>query len=478
GYLSSLILTPHPVARFHPGCRAGHTKGNDMASISKNANGQRRLQFYDGNGKRRSLGIGSISERNAERIRDKVEQLVEHAVTGTPLNQEVSRWVAGLDDRMHSKLVKVGLTDTRQPVINAIDAKDDQPATLGDFLTEYLAKRTDVKESTRTVYGHVQRNLLGCFGSQKQLREITLGDSDDFVRFLKAEGLSSVTLNRRSSLAKTIFRSAHRHKLISANPFADVKAGTRTNSDRQRFISPEVIDLIIEQAPDAEWRLMIVLARYGGLRIPSELMMLRWTDIDWQQKRIRIHSAKTEHHQGKESRLLPLFPELVTPLQDVWEQADTGSEFVITKNRPESVRRCNGNWEQVNLRTRFTKIIQRAGLTPWPRLWQNLRSSRETELVHEHPLHVVTSWLGNSEAIATKHYLQVTDADFDRASTADSTAPDSKVVRKLVQHGNELASKASQPENGESRKSKPYKEKRLHAEAYSRSEWRIGDLNP
>ncbi len=36
-----------------------------------------------------------------------------------------------------------------------------------------------------------------------------------------------------------------------------------------------------------------------------------------------------------------------------------------------------------------------------------------TELMHEHPIHVVTWWMGNTPAM--RHYLQVTDADFDRA---------------------------------------------------------------
>jgi hypothetical protein len=30
--------------------------------------------------------------------------------------------------------------------------------------------------------------------------------------------------------------------------------------------------------------------------------------------------------------------------------------------------------------------------------------------------HVVTAWIGNSAPVAAKHYLGVTDADFDRAS--------------------------------------------------------------
>lgn len=35
--------------------------------------------------------------------------------------------------------------------------------------------------------------------------------------------------------------------------------------------------------------------------------------------------------------------------------------------------------------------------------------------MQEHPTHVVCAWIGNSAAVAQKHYLQVTDEDFDRA---------------------------------------------------------------
>jgi hypothetical protein len=55
------------------------------------------------------------------------------------------------------------------------------------------------------------------------------------------------------------------------------------------------------------------------------------------------------------------------------------------------------------------KIIRHAGLTPWPKLFQNLRSSRQTEFAESFPSHVVCAWIGNSETVAAKHYLQVTD---------------------------------------------------------------------
>lgn len=54
-------------------------------------------------------------------------------------------------------------------------------------------------------------------------------------------------------------------------------------------------------------------------------------------------------------------------------------------------------------------------MTPWPKLFQNLRSTRETELAETFPLHVVCSWIGNTQSVVAKHYLQVTDEHFKKA---------------------------------------------------------------
>jgi len=58
---------------------------------------------------------------------------------------------------------------------------------------------------------------------------------------------------------------------------------------------------------------------------------------------------------------------------------------------------------------------QREGDPATPRLFQNLRSSREAELAELFPLPVVTGWLGNSPKVALRHYLQITDAHFAKA---------------------------------------------------------------
>ena len=62
--------------------------------------------------------------------------------------------------------------------------------------------------------------------------------------------------------------------------------------------------------PNTDWRTIVALCRYGGLRCPSEVLTLKWADVDWEHGRFRVHSPKTEHHPGKEVREVPLFPEL------------------------------------------------------------------------------------------------------------------------------------------------------------------------
>ena len=62
-------------------------------------------------------------------------------------------------------------------------------------------------------------------------------------------------------------------------------------------------------------------------------------------------------------------------------------------------------------------------LEPWPKLWQNLRSTRETELADQFPAHVASAWIGNSVPVAAKHYLQVTEDHFKQAAQNAAQKP-------------------------------------------------------
>lgn len=101
-----------------------------------------------------------------------------------------------------------------------------------------------------------------------------------------------------------------------------------------------------------------------------------------------------------------------------------------------------------NLRTTFLKVIKRAGLKPWPKLFQNVRSTRETELTDQFPLHAVTAWMGNSQIVASKHYLQLRDEHFDRAANESGESPkgvhQSHEGQKVESQGQSQGQKASE----------------------------------
>jgi hypothetical protein len=115
---------------------------------------------------------------------------------------------------------------------------------------------------------------------------------------------------------------------------------------------------------------------------------------------------------------------------------------VLIRSRPDGadhvISRYRGG--NTNLRTQLERIIRRAGLEPWPKLFHNLRATRQTELAERYPMHVVCAWIGNSAAIAQEHYLQVTDEHFDQAAMDAN-----KAAQNQAQHEAKPTRTDSQP---------------------------------
>jgi len=370
-----------------------------MASISRDPNGRKRLLFVAEDGARKTIRLGKTSLKQAEAFRVKLEALIAGRLTRT-IDAETVRWIADLCDETHAKLAAVGLVEQRTIT------------TLGAFLDGYLESRADLKPNSIIVYGHTRRTLIKFFGCEKPLRQIEPEEAQAWRACLTEQGLSEATVNKRTGNAKVFFGVAVKRQLIASNPFTELESKSIANKSRQYFLERRDAEKILSACPDSQWRLIFALCRYGGLRCPSEVLGLRWCDVNWQEGRLLIHSPKTERHEGRESRVIPIFPEVLPYLQDVFDAAEPGTSRVITRYHNASQ----------NLRTTLQKIVKRAGLKCWPRLFQNLRASRETELASQFPLHVATAWIGNTARIAERHYLQVPDQFFDLANRIEKNA--------------------------------------------------------
>lgn len=287
------------------------------------------------------------------------------------------------------------------------------PGSIGEFLTSYAASRHDVQPATRQKIDQDCRDLICFFGPDKPLSDINHGDADAYRRHLSSlegRGLSVNTVRRICGRAKMFFRSAARNKLIESSPFDDMRnTNVRANHARFYFVTKEEAAKVLAACPDHNWRTLFALARFGGLRNPSETLILRWSDVDFKTGRMTVRSPKTAHIEGHESRVVPIFTEL-RPYLLAAREADPDAEHVV------NLRESSGPNPKSNLRTGLVRIILKAGLKPWPKQWQNLRASRQTELCQEFPAHVVCNWLGNSIIVAAEHYLRTVESDFAKAA--------------------------------------------------------------
>ena len=281
-----------------------------MASIIRRKNGLKAVQFLGSDSKRKTVGLGKCSDSAAADKKRLVEAILSTQGLGDPLDAQTLRWIKTLSDVLRDKFADVGLLPRR-----------DQ-TTLGAFAADYIERRHDLKEQTLVLYQRTRNLLLNHFGDEKPIRDISQGDGDDFRLFLLGRKLSENTVRKHCSRAKTMFKSAIRKRMIEDNPFEDTPISVRTDTKKFHYVTREQIQVIIDAAPDAEWRLIIALCRYGGLRCPSEVLKLRWRDIHWKSGRFTVHSPKTEHH-GKDCRDVPLFPELLPYLEDVFETNGT-----------------------------------------------------------------------------------------------------------------------------------------------------------
>jgi integrase len=364
-----------------------------MAHLSIDKNGRAQIQFRHPSGKRHTLRLGKVAKRLGESVLFRVREIIAAIRTGQSVNAETAAWLGTVTPQMYDRLVRVGLAQPR------VDTSTPD-VRLDDFVRDYIDGRAKLRPNTVRNLKQSRRILTEHFGLTRTVRDITPGDADKFREAMIGK-YSSVTAAREVKRARQLFKAALRQGLVDNNPFSDVRAGSQANTSRGFFVTREMADAVFTACPDNEWRLIFALSRFGGLRCPSETLELKWSDIDWERNRMIIRESKTK------ARVIPLFDDIRPYLENAFEEAEDGTLHVVQRYRSPNA----------NLRSQLLRIITRAGLTAWPRLFHNLRASRETELANEFPIHVVCEWIGNSPDVARRHYLQVTEEHFKKATS-------------------------------------------------------------
>lgn len=369
-----------------------------MASVFKTQAGYGVKLSPGENTQRPKIALGKVTKKDAISARGHIERLIARCDTGQELPPATVEWLSGITDGLRMRLEKLGL----------VERSAKSRWTVSAWVADYIKRRLDVKPDTMRKWKDVQ-GKLNAFFKVDCIGDVTQQHAKNFRIYLQTViGLRDNTIRRHIGICRQFWNAAIEAEILTKNPFRGQAVSVRPNPSRFFYVTPEMSEKVLQACPDAEWRLIFGLARWGGLRCPSEVVKLRWQDIDFEHSRFTVHSPKTEHHIGQEKRVVPMFPELKPLFQAAFDEAPEGSIYCAHS--------CGGQWS--NLGALLSKIVKKAGIEPWPKLMQNLRSTRETELFKLTGGNVksVCSWLGNSPTVALQHYAQTTEADIAAAA--------------------------------------------------------------
>jgi integrase len=361
-----------------------------MASVTTRPNGHRWITFKAPNGKRQTIRLGAADETQANNFKGKIEKLLVCRRLAELPDAKTIEWLSQLPEGIHDTLAKCGLVDPRGA------------RTVGELVAWYIAVNPQWKPSTLVNVKNVGEALIRFFGRERRLALITTDDGVKFRQWLERDGkvyggeLEATTASRMCRRAREIFRPAVKRRWILENPFGELKQWVDTNPDRDEYITLAQFTAVMKEC-DADTRLFYSLVRLAGLRGYSEIMPLELTWVDWSHRTLFVKAPKTEHHQGQESRFVPLCEELYGQLMKASELAPEGARFLFGEMRITNTAIDN----------RLAAACRRAKVIMWPKPKINLRASCEADWLRTYPIDMVATWMGHSPETMLKHYRRV-----------------------------------------------------------------------
>ena len=360
---------------------------------------------YTLDGRQRTLSLGrGITAVTAERTAKVVTELVVVRKMGEVPPTDLLHRVGTLPGRVRSSLERGGLIESCFGM------------SVGEVSEKFLQSKKHLKPKTFSIYSNIRRVLIRHFGQDRSIATISVLDGKAFIGEY-SQTMSKTSISSFFRHCRAFFRFAVDQGYIRVNPLGFKVERIDTDESRWHYVTSETILKILDACRNDHERLAVVLGRFGGLRVPSELEVLRFRDFEDTIFRV-ADNTKTGFRE------VPLFPEV----QAIFNRLTGESDDLVFAGRSSGWYRCF-----------FNRAIRRSGVTKWEKLWINLRSSFVTDLARMgYDEKTMDAIVGNSAAIRRKHYIQFDKrrayervlADAERIFSEDSKQ--SAVIQDLL----------------------------------------------
>lgn len=284
----------------------------------------------------------------------------------------------------------------------------------GDELSRNLVRKGRKKSHRLTVASDL-RNHIAPFFENKPLDAI---DADEIERYIdvKLRLLAVKTVRNHLNTMHSIFQLGLRKGWCRHNPvkIAERPVVKKTET-RIRFLSqPEVDKVVALTYPDDAWGsvepTLYLTAAMTGLR-QGELLGLRWRDVDFEARRIRVVSpyVRGEFADPKSEgsgRSVPM----ASRVADALEALHARTVF----RRPNQLVFCHPDTgkplDRSKLVRRFKKALTKAGVRQIT--FHELRHTFGTRMAaHGVPLRRLQEWMGHADGKTTQIYSHYQPAD-------------------------------------------------------------------
>jgi integrase len=293
-------------------------------------------------------------------------------------------------------------------------------ATFADAAAEYLRwiehDRARKPSTVRDYQSIINAHLLPAFGPQR-LEDITTEGVERWAAGLTAGGrMNNRTKLKILTVLHGVMKRAKRVWKLPRNPITDVEKPVQTHRTGIDVFSPEDVMALVRAAASDQDAAIYLTAAFTGLR-RGELVALRWRDVDFARRHVRVTASYTERSlttpKSGKARSVPLAPVVAEALARLGQRDELVGESDLV------FPGLAGTYLDASaLYRRYKTALVRARLRDLR--FHDLRHTFGTQVIGNPRVSILQlkEWMGHADIDTTMKYLHFAP----RAGDADLVA--------------------------------------------------------